>query len=116
MSKVFACPFSSTLSNRTEKQKPTKKIIKQCINKINSNLTLFQHLINNRKYITKTGYSSRLKEDTSKCKTTIIQEQLKLKSSNKQTCQPERVKNLEIFFSSDKKSGDFTKSSENELI
>jgi hypothetical protein len=30
-----------------------------------------------------------------------------------QTCQPERVKNLEIFFSSDKKSGDFTKSSEN---
>ena len=33
-----------------------------------------------------------------------------------QTCQPERVKNLEIIFSSDKKSGDFTKSSENELI
>ena len=33
-----------------------------------------------------------------------------------QTSQPERVKNLEIFFSSDKKSGDFTKSSENELI
>jgi hypothetical protein len=37
-------------------------------------------------------------------------------SSHCQTCQPERVKNLEIFFSSDKKSGDFTKSSENELI
>jgi hypothetical protein len=33
-----------------------------------------------------------------------------------QTCQPERVKNLEIFFSSDKKSGGFTKSSENKLI
>jgi hypothetical protein len=30
--------------------------------------------------------------------------------------QPERVKSLEIFFSNDKKSGDFTKSSENELI
>jgi hypothetical protein len=35
---------------------------------------------------------------------------------NLQTCQPERVKNMEIFFSSDKKSGDFKKSSENELI
>jgi hypothetical protein len=70
--------------NELKNKSPQKRFIKQRINKINNNLTLFQHLINNRKYITKTGYSNRLKEEeTSRRKTTVIQEQIKLKSSNK---------------------------------